>query len=120
MTSGAPIGIRIAKRRQVLGITQGDLARELSRLTGRPVSKSSVANWERGKHYPQRYLGALEEVLGVSLDGNDLDAPDAGEVELRESLTAIARGGLMTAEDVEAVVASYRRRRNLPPQTRAG
>lgn len=32
------------------------------------VSKSTVANWESGKHFPLRYMGALEDVLGTSLD----------------------------------------------------
>ena len=62
MTDGAPIGIRIARRRQALGMRQEDLARKLG------VSKSSVANWESGKHFPKRKQGAVEQVLGISLD----------------------------------------------------
>lgn len=56
------IGTRVRKRRQVLGMTQQELAGELG------VSKTTVANWESGKHFPLRYLGLIEEVLGVSLD----------------------------------------------------
>lgn len=63
MADGAPIGIRIARRRQALGMRQEDLARQLG------VSKSSVANWETGKHFPKRKLGLVEQVLGISLDG---------------------------------------------------
>ena len=63
MADGLPIGIRIARRRQALGMRQEDLARKLG------VSKSSVANWESGKHFPKRKLGAVEQVLGVRLDG---------------------------------------------------
>lgn len=59
----AAIGTTIRKRRQVLGMTQQQLADQLG------VSKSTVANWEIGKHFPLRYLGAIEEALGVSLDG---------------------------------------------------
>lgn len=58
----AATGTRIRKRRQVLRMTQEDLAAALG------VSKSTVANWERGKHFPLRYLGAVEATLGVSLD----------------------------------------------------
>ena len=83
MASDPSIGTRIAKRRQVLGITQEELAHELQRLTGRPVSKSTVANWERGKHYPQRYLGALEEVLGIPLEGDTGPETDPVEDRLR-------------------------------------
>ena len=55
------MGARIKKRRQVLGMTQSDLAVKLH------VAKSTVANWERGHHFPLRYLGAIEHVLGVDL-----------------------------------------------------
>ena len=65
MATDPPIGTKIARRRQVLGMTQQDLAAELG------VSKSTVANWETGKHFPRRYIGRVEDVLGISLDGND-------------------------------------------------
>jgi len=42
-------------------MTQDDLAAELS------VSRSTVANWESGKHFPLRYLGRVEDVLGIDL-----------------------------------------------------
>ena len=56
---------RIRKRRQVLRMTQADLAAKLG------VAKSTVANWERGKHFPVRYQGPLEEILGIDLDAAD-------------------------------------------------
>lgn len=31
------------------------------------VSKSSVANWERGEHFPLRYAGAIEELLEITI-----------------------------------------------------
>jgi len=58
----ADIGMRIARRRQQLRLTQEELAARLG------VSKSTVANWERNKHFPKRKQGAVEEVLGFSLD----------------------------------------------------
>ena len=62
MATDSAIGTRIRKRRQVLGMTQDEFAARLN------VSRSTVANWESGKHFPLRYLGLVEEVLGVSLD----------------------------------------------------
>lgn len=80
MATGDSLGTRIAKRRQVLGLTQEQLAARLG------VSKTSVAKWETGKHYPQRHAGALEEVLGIRLDGSgetpDFDPDDPDEVRI--------------------------------------
>ena len=69
--AGSRIGAVIRKRRQVLGMTQDELAARVG------VSKSAVGNWERGKHFPLRYLGAVEAVLGIDLDG---DQPPAAEL----------------------------------------
>ncbi len=56
-----PIGKRIALARHRKRLTQ----KQLAGLLG--VDKSSVANWERGAHFPLRNLGAIEEALGISL-----------------------------------------------------
>ena len=61
MATDRAIGTRIKKRRHVLDMTQQQLADAVG------VSKSTVANWESGKHFPLRYLGKLESVLGVNL-----------------------------------------------------
>ncbi len=65
MATDHAIGTRIKKRRQVLHLRQ----RQLADLVG--VDRTAVSNWERGKHLPTRYLGALEDVLGISLDEDD-------------------------------------------------
>lgn len=88
MADGAPIGVRIARRRQALGMRQEDLARKLG------VSKSSVANWESGKHFPKRKLGAVEAVLGISLDGEPEPEPDILPEGLRDEI----REGASTPE----------------------
>lgn len=75
MAADTPIGTRIARRRQVLGLTQQDLAAKLG------VSKSTVANWETGKHFPRRYIGRVEDVLGVRLDAEH--EPDLVDDETR-------------------------------------
>lgn len=58
-----PIGKAIALARHRKRLTQMALAHKLG------VSREAVANWERGVHFPQRHLGAVEEVLGISLEG---------------------------------------------------
>jgi transcriptional regulator with XRE-family HTH domain len=75
MNDGPHVGTRIRKRRQVLRMTQADLAGQLD------VSKSTVANWETGKHFPVRYQGAIEQLLGISLDDTGTQ-PDPNEEAL--------------------------------------
>ena len=79
MATDPHLGTRIAKRRHQLGMTQEDLAGVLH------VSKSTVANWETGKHLPIRHLGALEQALGIQLDGPE-SSPSASREELREQM----------------------------------
>lgn len=54
-------GARIRKRRQALNLTQQELADKVG------VHVSAVVSWENGTHEPRRYLGKIEEVLGVSI-----------------------------------------------------
>lgn len=69
MATEVPVGTRIKKRRQVLGLTQQQLAERLD------VNRSTVADWERGKHFPLRYLGKVEDVLGISLSDDGPEPP---------------------------------------------
>jgi len=62
MAADPSIGTTIQKRRHVLGWTQEQLAERVG------VNRSTITNWERGKHFPQRYLGRVEDVLGIRLD----------------------------------------------------
>lgn len=82
MAADTAIGTRIKKRRQVLDMTQQDLADALG------VSKSTVANWETGKHFPLRYLGKVEDVLGVSLD--DAEEPLEIPPDLQEYIDKLS------------------------------
>jgi len=55
----ADFGRRLKRRRQAAGYrTQGDLAVKIG------VPRSTVGAWENGRQYPQRFIGALESLLG--------------------------------------------------------
>lgn len=62
MPAEPAIGQRIMRRRQALDMSQEDLALAVG------VTRSTVSNWEVGKHFPKKYLGKVEAVLGISLD----------------------------------------------------
>ncbi len=94
MATDPRIGTTIARRRQVLGMTQQQLADALG------VSKSTVANWESGKHFPLRKLGKVEAVLGIRLDENP--QPVAISRELREMV------GSLTPDEQEWVMGELR------------
>lgn len=94
------IGARIAKRRHQLDLTQEELALALG------VSKSTVANWERGTAYPKRKLGKVEQFLGITLDNDDdtngeppapAPAPLRGKTptiqEVRDMMNLFIQGG---------------------------
>src|SRR5580700_10268255 len=58
-----PQGAIIRRARKHLRMTQQQLADKVG------VSRNTVDSWENGRSKPTRYDVALEEVLGVSLDG---------------------------------------------------
>lgn len=80
-------GRRIARRRQELRWTQADLAERLG------VHKDTVVSWETGKHYPKRYLGAIEALLGISLhNGQHADfTPETEDEALIWSFTRFSK-----------------------------
>ena len=57
------IGKAIRRARQRKRLTQAALAQQVG------VSNASVVNWESDTHFPLRHLGAIEEVLEISLAG---------------------------------------------------
>lgn len=61
MPNETPTGDAIRRARQRKGWTQQQLAGELG------VYKATVARWEAGTHFPLRYAGAIEEVLGITI-----------------------------------------------------
>lgn len=63
------VGILIARARHRRRMTQAQLAEALE------VAESTVANWERGEHYPARYAGVIEEVLGIRIPPRGEEVP---------------------------------------------
>lgn len=63
-----PIGKAIRRARQIKRLTQAELALKLG------VDRTAVTNWERGAHFPQRHLGAIEAALGISLAAYEPEA----------------------------------------------
>lgn len=57
------MGDKIKQRRTELNMTQEQLAEKLS------VSRSTVANWESGRNYPDlQLIASIADVLNLSLD----------------------------------------------------
>lgn len=65
MTSKTPVGVLIQRARHRKRMTQGQLAEALG------VDRVTVAQWERGKQFPQRNAGLIEEVLGITIPAPD-------------------------------------------------
>ena len=65
----ATIGAQIRKARQRKRMTQDELAKAVG------VDRSAVSTWERGVHYPQRYEGAIEDILDIDLSGGTPGLP---------------------------------------------
>ena len=62
------LGMRIRRARKRARLSQEDLARAIG------VSVRAIGDWENDRRKPRNSLGALEQVLGVSLD-EDLPEP---------------------------------------------
>jgi len=88
-----PLGTKIRKRRQELGMTQQALADRVG------VDRTTVTNWEKGKHFPQRYLGKVEAVLDIDLEGGR--PPELVSRELRGQ---ILRERGLSPEDAARVI----------------
>jgi len=73
MATDPHIGTSIKRARERRRWTQRQLADALG------VNIKSVDNWENGRTSPRNSIGALEEVLGISLDAEP-QAPAAPEI----------------------------------------
>jgi len=104
----AELGHRIRRARERRRWTQAQLAETLG------VGVRSVGRWERGEVVPRSTIGALEQVLGIGLDGTDVDL---AEEAIRDLGTD--RGGPLELADVERLLEFYRTGQP-PPAARAG
>lgn len=66
----AAAGRLIRRRRQLLGMTQDDLAKRIG------ADRSAVSAWERGVQFPLRFQGRVEDALGISLEDEPPPLPD--------------------------------------------
>ena len=88
MATEPRIGTKIKRARERKRWTQRQLADALG------VSRSAVNAWETDRAYPQSSLGALEDVLGISLGDEEPAEPGDETARLRrevEQLKAEAR-----------------------------
>ena len=65
MATPPPIGRKIKRARERLRLKQAQLGDAIG------VSQKTIDNWEHDRRYPKSSIGALESVLGISLDGGE-------------------------------------------------
>lgn len=70
MASRPRIGTTIRRARERLHMRQQDLAAAVG------VSRTTVDAWENDRTWPKNRLGALEELLGISVDGSQGHGPE--------------------------------------------
>lgn len=80
-----PIGIKIKRARERLRLTQEQLGHAVG------VSQKTIDNWEHDRRYPKSAIGALEQVLDVSFDGDSPPGEPEDIVELADRLEEMAR-----------------------------
>jgi len=97
------VGARIRRARKLLRMTQQELADKVG------VSRNTVDAWENGRSYPRRYDVALEEVLGISLDGEP-QAPPAIVPEYEWERLLLLDETLPYAERVQIIAITRRSR----------
>lgn len=96
MATEPAIGTRIKRARERKRWTQ----RHLAELIG--VSQKTVDNWENGRTEPKSSIGALEDVLGVSLDGE----PESESAIPKSLLREVMETEGLTDEERVAVIAA--------------
>jgi transcriptional regulator with XRE-family HTH domain len=93
------LGARIRRARERRQLSQEDLARAVG------ASVRAVGDWENNRRKPRNRLGALEEVLGVSLDGEPEPEPAIPKSLLRDIMQAEG----LTDGERHAVIAAVER-----------
>lgn len=86
----ARIGARIRERREEVGLTQGQLARQIPGS----VDVNQISRWERGVHRPHDdTLAQMAEALDVDVSYFHSDAPEPGTADLMGTLKPTASPG---------------------------
>lgn len=111
MTASPPsLGARIRRARERAKLSQGELASAVG------ASVRAVGDWENDRRKPRNRLGALEQVLGISLDGPEPE-PDILPDGVRDDI----RRGASTPESaahLEALFEAFARGEPLPVRKR--
>lgn len=107
MADGTATGARIRRARKLLRMTQQDLADKVG------VSRNTVDAWENERSYPKRYDVVLEEVLGITLDGEPQAPAVVPEYEWERLL--LADETLPYAERVKIIEVTRRARSDGAP-----
>lgn len=94
MATEPAIGTRIKRARERKRWTQKQLAGKIG------VSQKTVDNWENGRTSPKSSIGALEDVLGVSLDSEPEPQPEIPQSLLREIMNTDG----LTPDERQAVI----------------
>lgn len=102
------IGTAIRRARERKRWSQKDMADRLG------VSRSAVNAWENGRAYPQNSIGALEELLGISLTEDTIDDPALAAEDEWERLV-LADPALRTREKRDIILRARRLRAELYP-----
>lgn len=97
MATEPAIGTRIKRARERKRWTQRQLADALH------VNIKTVDNWENGRTSPRSSIGALEDVLGVRLDG-----PEPEPAVPKSLARAIMQEDGLTPEERQAVLNAVR------------
>lgn len=90
------LGMRIRRARERARLSQEELAKLVD------ASPRAVGDWENDRRKPRNRLGALEEVLGVRLDGE----PEPGPLISESLLRAIAEDETLSDGQRIAVIAA--------------
>lgn len=78
------LGERIKRLREAQHLTQVELAKLLT------VSPKSVSNWESDRNHPRSRMGALQEIFGPALTGDEEHVAD--QVVAAIETSALTRG----------------------------
>lgn len=101
MATEPPLGTRIKRARERKRWTQQRLADAVD------VSQKTIDNWENGRTSPRSSIGALEEVLGVSLAQDE--PPYLGIVARDDHERYVLAHQNLSDEDKRLMIASHRR-----------